>query len=223
MASSAFLKVIDVLFLHLKPVIKWSCREQIWKTTPMCFQKHFGTNTVVIADCFEIFINKSKNILARAQTFSSHKHHNTVQFLIGVTPQGVISYISKAWGGCTSDKFLTENCEFLDNLFPGDIVMADRGFDIEESATLYCTNVKIPSFNKRKRQLSSLDIEQSQHIAAVRIHVERMIVQNKYSLQGTLPLDFLMKKDDSNYCTIDNIVCTACGLVNLCDSVIPFE
>ena len=29
MASSAFLRVIDVLFLHLKPVIKWPCREQI--------------------------------------------------------------------------------------------------------------------------------------------------------------------------------------------------
>ena len=43
-ASSAFLKVIDVLFLHLKPVIKWPCRKQIWKTTLMCFRKHFGTN-----------------------------------------------------------------------------------------------------------------------------------------------------------------------------------
>ena len=104
--------------------------------------------------------------------------------------------------------------------------MAERGFDIEKSVALYCAKVKIPSFTKGKRQLSDLDVEQSRRIAAVRIHVERVIgiVQNKYSLlQGTLPLDFLMKKDDSNYCTIDTIVCTACGLVNLCDSVIPFE
>ena len=120
-------------------------------------------------------INKPKNILARAQTFSSYKHHNTVKFLIGITPQDVISYISKAWGGCTSDKFLTENCNFLDNLLPGDIVMADRGFDIEESVALYCAKVKIPSFTKGKRQLSSLDVEHSRHIAAVRINVERVI------------------------------------------------
>ena len=173
--SSAFLKVIDVLFLHLKPVIKWPCREQIWKKTHMCFRNHFGTNIVVIIDCFKIFINKPKNILARAQTFSSYKHHNTVKFLIGITPQGVISYISKAWGGRTSDKFLTENCDFLDNLLPGDIVMADRGFDIEESVALYCAKVKIPSFTKGKRSLSSLDAEQSRRIAAVRIHVERVI------------------------------------------------
>ena len=224
MASRVFLKVIEVLFLHLKPVIKWPCREQIRKTTPMCFRKHFETNIVVIVDCFEIFINKLKNILARAQTFSSYKHHNTVKFLIGRIPQGVISYISKAWRGRTSDKFLTENSDFLDNLLPGDIVMADRGFDIEESEALYCAKVKIPSFTKGKKQLSSLDTEQSRRIAAVRINVERVIVRSKYSLlQGTLPLDFLMKKDDRNYFTIDKIVCTACSLVNLYDSVIPFE
>ena len=61
----------------------------------MCFRNHFGTNIVVNIDCFEIFINKPKNILARAQTFSSYKHHNTVKFLIGITPQDVISYISE--------------------------------------------------------------------------------------------------------------------------------
>ena len=152
-ASSAFLKIIGVLFLHPKPAIKWPCREQIWKTTLICFRKHFGTNIVVIVDCFEILINEPKNILARAQTLSSYKHHSTVKFLIGVTPKGVISYITKAWGGRTSEKFLTENCDFLDKFLPGDIVMADRGFDIEESAALYCAKVKIPSFTKEKSSL----------------------------------------------------------------------
>ena len=104
--------------------------------------------------------------------------------------------------------------------------MADRGFDIEESLALYCAKVKIPSFTKGKRQLTSLDVEQSRRIAAVRIHVERVIgnVQNKYSLlQSILPLDFLMKNDESNYCTVDKTDCVSCGLVNLCDSVIPIE
>ena len=41
--SSIFLKIIDILFVHLKPIIKWPERDQIWKTTPMCFRKHFGT------------------------------------------------------------------------------------------------------------------------------------------------------------------------------------
>ena len=87
--------------------------------------------------CFKSALNSflisQKNIVARAQTFLSYKHHNTAKFVIGITPQGVISYISKTCGGRTSDKVLIENCDFLDNLLPGDIIMADRGFDIAGS------------------------------------------------------------------------------------------
>ena len=57
--------------------------------------------------------------------------------------------------------------------------------------------MKIPSFTKGKRQLSSRDLVQSRHIAAVRIHVERVIgvVRDMYSLlQGTLALDFFDEK-----------------------------
>ena len=70
-------------------------------------------------DCFEVFIEKPTNLLARDQTFSSYKHHNTIKVLIGINPQGTISFISEAWGGRTSDKFLTENCGFKEKLLPG--------------------------------------------------------------------------------------------------------
>lgn len=50
-----------------------------------------------------------------------------------MTPQGVISLIFKQWGGRTSDKQITVNCGFLEKLLPGDLVLADRGFDIKES------------------------------------------------------------------------------------------
>ena len=56
--------------------------------------------------------------MARAQTYSNYKHHNTVKFLIGITPQGVISFVLKGWGGRVSDKHLTatENCGLLSHL-----------------------------------------------------------------------------------------------------------
>ena len=54
--------------------------------------------------------------MARSQTWSNYKHHNTVKFLIGMTPQGYISFISKGWGGRVSDKYLTEHCGMLDYL-----------------------------------------------------------------------------------------------------------
>ena len=43
--------------------------------------------------------------MARAQTYSNHNHHNTLKVLIGITPQGTISFLSEAWGGRTLDKF----------------------------------------------------------------------------------------------------------------------
>ena len=36
----------------------------------------------------------------------------TTKFLIGISPQGVITFISKAWDGRTSDKYLNENSVF---------------------------------------------------------------------------------------------------------------
>ena len=45
------------------------------------------------------------------------------------------------------------------HLLPGDIIHADRGFNIEESAAFYCAEVKVPAFTKGKKQLAGIDIE----------------------------------------------------------------
>ena len=72
-----------------------------------------------------LLMDHPTNLLARAQTYSSYKHRNTVMCLIGITPQGTISFISEGWGGRTSDKYLTEHSTLLNNLIPGDTVLAD--------------------------------------------------------------------------------------------------
>ena len=195
------------------------------ETTPMCFRELFGTHVATVIDCFEVFINRPSNLKARAQTWSSYKHHNTAKFLIGICPQGVISYISRAWGGRASDTFITDNCGILNNLLPGDYVLADRGFDIEDSVGFYCAQVKLPAFTKGKAQLSAADVEKSRKIAAIRIHVERVIclLRNKYSiLQMSLPVDYVMKVSNG-YCTIDKIVTVCCALCNLCPTVVPSD
>lgn len=146
--------------------------------------------------------------------------------MIGITPQGTVSYISNAWGGRVSDKYITENCGFLDNILPGDLVLADRGFNIQ--ATLGCrmAHVQIPAFTRGKSQLAPVDLETTRKIAHVRIHVERVIgcVRQKYTiLGGILPIDFLMCKDSDGYCTIDKIGLVCCALVNFCPSVVDFD
>ena len=47
------------------------------------------------------------------------------------------------WKGI-SDGHLTENCGILDKLLPGDLILADRGFNIHESAGLFCAEVNPP-------------------------------------------------------------------------------
>ena len=188
-ASRIFSFWIAVMDIRLSPMISLPDREKLWNTMPMCFQYAFGKKVNVIIDCFEIFVEKPTNLLARAQTFSQYKHHNTIKVLIGITPQGTISFVSKAWGGRTSDKFLTENCGFLKNLLPGDMVMGDRGFTISENVAMSHAKLVIPAFTKGMEQLDPKDVEETRGIADVRIHVEHVIglLCRKYSiLQGTL-------------------------------------
>ena len=63
-----------------------------------------------------------------------------------MTPQGTVSFISDGWGGRVSDKHLTEESGLLEKLVPGDVILADRGFDIADSVGLHCATIKIPAF-----------------------------------------------------------------------------
>ena len=212
---------IDILFVRLQPLIKWPNREEILATMPSEFKLNFR-RCVVIIDCFEVFCERPSNLMARSQTWSNYKHHNTVKFLIGITPQGYISFISKGWGGRVSDKYLTENCGILKHLNPGDQVLADRGFNIQESVGLCCADVKLPPFTRGKKQLSKFEIDNSRQLSRVRIHVERVIglLRQKYTiLQSTLPIKMIMSGSD-NFSTIDKIAVICAALCNCCESVV---
>ena len=211
--------------VRLAPLIFWPERDQLWKTMPVCFQYSFGKKVTVIIDCFEVFIEKPSNLLARAQTFSNYKHHNTIKISIGITPQGSISFVSESWGGCTSNKFLTENCRFLDKLVQGDVVMADRGFTVAESVGMRQARLVIPAFTKGKSQLDPVDVEKTRGIANVRIHVERVIglFRRKYIIfEGTLPTDFLVSSQNAPS-VIDHVIRVCAALVNLCPPILPYD
>lgn len=146
--------------------------------------------------------------------------------MIEITPQASISFISKAWGGRTSDKYLTEHCKLL----PGDLVLADRGFTIHEGIIFKRAELAIPAFTKGKDQLDPVDVEKTRGIANVRIHVERVIglLRRKYTiLSGILPISFLMcdSKGSQPAATpmIDRIITVTAALANLCQGIGPFD
>lgn len=93
--------------------------------------------------------------------------------------------------------------------------MADRGFNIHNSASIYCAKVKL----KGKKQLSHEEVDVSRQLSRVRIHVERVIgvVRQKYTiLQSTLPVNFIMCSDTEDISAIDKVVTICCALCNCC-------
>ena len=106
------------------------------------------------------------------------------------------------------------------------MVMADSGFTIHDTVAFKRSELVIPTFTKRKKQLDPLDAEKTRGIANVRIHVERVIglLRRKYTiLQGTLSAEFLMSNPTSPTPVIDYILRVCSALVNICPSVVPFD
>ena len=126
--------------------------------------KYLYPRTWCIIDCSEIFIECPCSYQARAQRYSNYKKHNTVLFLIGFTPCGAISYLSKCWGGRATDKCITMNSDFLSLLEYGDVVLADRGFEVADNIAIHGATLIIPLFMRGKKQLSLEDVEKSQKI-----------------------------------------------------------
>ena len=111
-------KVLDILYVCTRDLIKWHDRETLRLTMPTSFKKFFGKCAVII-DCSEVFMERPSNLLARAQVWSNYKHHSTIKFLIVITPQGTISYISLCVGGRMSDKEIVEKSGLINHLLPG--------------------------------------------------------------------------------------------------------
>lgn len=93
-ASNVFFKCLFVLYFKLKHLVHWPKRQQMWKTMPQSFKDAFGKNLAVIIDCFEVLCEIPTNKTKSCQFFSHYKNHHTVKFLIGIAPQGVITFIS---------------------------------------------------------------------------------------------------------------------------------
>ena len=109
-----------------------------------------------------------------------------------------------------------------------DVIVADRDFNMTEKLVTLGAKLEIPSFTKGQDQLRAEDVDDTRVIANASIYIERVIgnLRKKYSvLNGTLPIDYLLSKDDDTQklTTLGRIVHTACALINLCPSVVDLE
>lgn len=135
----------------------------------------------IILDCTEIFTQKPSSLKANREVYSNYKSHSTFKYLVGISPHPAVVFVSRAWGGRASDKFITSNCpELIEALNPGEQVMVDRGFSIESILTPKDVQLVIPDFKgKGRSQLSKSEGTHSERIAEARIHVERAMQRIK--------------------------------------------
>lgn len=223
----ALTKWIEAMDIRLSFLIMWPDRESIQRTMPFCFQPHYGLRVTSIIDCFELFIEKPSDLLAKSCTWSQYKHYNTAKYLISITPQGIISFISNGWGGRVSDKHIVEHSGYLNKLLPGDVVLADRGFDVADSVAMLGATLDIPAFTRGCEQLQPSDVESTRKLANVRIHVERIIgaVRQRFqilSATGVLQKELVSQKT-SRGVVLDSIVRVCCAINNVLEGIVPFD
>uniref|UniRef100_A0A1X7U804 DDE Tnp4 domain-containing protein n=1 Tax=Amphimedon queenslandica TaxID=400682 RepID=A0A1X7U804_AMPQE len=102
-ASRILNKWIDLLYVHVKFLIKWPSHELCQQNMPMVIKEIYPL-CISIIDCSEIFIEMPKKYDARCKTYSNYKSHNTAKFFVSITPFGTNSFLCQCWGGRVSDK-----------------------------------------------------------------------------------------------------------------------
>ena len=213
--TKIFHRWIDIMFQSLQPLVMWPDKEMLVANMPSCFKPRYA-KVVCIIDCTEVFIQRPTSLTARGQTYSNYKNHNTIKFLVATTPTGAVSFISKCWGGRVSDRHLTVSSGLLRHLKYGDLVLADRGFDIIDDLAMVGASLAIPPFTRGKPQLSQREVEFSRQLSNIRIHVERAIGRMKtYKILNSMLPIRLIKQDHETECTIDKIVFVCAALCNL--------
>ena len=77
-------------------------------------------------------------------------------------------------------------------------MLADRGFLIAEDLGARGASLAIPSFTRRKKQLSMMEVEFCRRLSRVCIHVERAmeIIKHFKIISGILPLKLVPHADN---------------------------
>ncbi|GFU09730.1 uncharacterized protein NPIL_353331, partial [Nephila pilipes] len=186
--SRDFNYVTAIMYAKLKLVDIFPSKSMVIEYMPLPFR--FGNKDVrIIVDCTEFPIQKPSSPMEQQLTFSRYKNTNTLKGMIGITPNGAISFISPLYCGSISDKQLFLKSKLMDRLEPNDVVMADKGFLISEELESIGCKLQCPIFLKDKIQFELAEMVSNSQLSNMRVTVERAISrvkQYKY-FEGALP------------------------------------
>lgn len=213
-ASAIFRSVLKSIYKNTKTWVFWPSREAIKATMSQAFRNYPKCRGIM--DCAEIRCETPPTVEQRVLMYSSYKSGYTVKFLVVISPSGMITLISRGYGGRSTDGFIVNDSGFINLVEPGDEIMADKGFPLITTELLHrdCVLVMPPFANNP--QFTREEVLERYSIASVRIHVERAIQRIKvFKILQYITHDLL---DD-----IDEILHVACALANCKEPIIPSE
>ena len=180
----------NYLFVMLGSLPIWPSKDVIKQHLPKVFEGRFE-NVRCIIDCTEIKCEKPEDLQKQSELYSEYKSHNTFKGLIGISPNVWMTFVSGLYGGSISDREIVERSHFIDLLEYNDIIMADRGFEIQDMLAVKLAQLFIPPRRQSAEdQFSKDECFETMRIANLRIHVERAIkrVKGWHIFDQVLPL-----------------------------------
>ena len=85
-------------------------------------------NCRIVIDCTDIEIPVPGLMSKQNATYSNYRGMNSFEFVVGVSPNAVITYVSDLYPGSISDKAIMEKSGLLKHFVAGDLILADKGF-----------------------------------------------------------------------------------------------
>ncbi|XP_076066026.1 uncharacterized protein LOC143039669 [Oratosquilla oratoria] len=217
----AFNDVLEVMNKRIVDgLLLWPDKDIAKLTVPTLFQELFGKSPYFI-ECRDILIEKPDSAFSQKQTYSKNKCHYSMKYFLCLTSQGTVCFLSKGWGGGTSDKYVTENCGFLQKLMPGDVVLSNPHFNNQEVINIQGEGVKIPAYTKGRHKLLPLNIGKSHTNSSLQERVKQMLGLTRLRylmLESVMPISFLMAVGEE-YTKLDKLMRIVCALTNLCSLI----
>ena len=137
---------------------------------PESFKLLFPKTRVVI-DCTEIAVQAPSSLVLRSELYSSYKGRTTFKCLVGVT---AVSFYQAA---CMLVQYWTNTSRKFQAYYLfwecGDVVMADKGFLIEDLLLDEQCSLVLPTFLAQKGQFSESEARHNKLVSNLRVHVER--------------------------------------------------
>ncbi|CAM4575197.1 unnamed protein product [Leuciscus chuanchicus] len=175
----------NFLYTLLGSVCFWMSPAAVKDNLPPEFNAY--SDTQVILDCTVLRCKTPSSLVLQSEVFLHYKSHCTFKAMVGMSPHGALTFISPLFEGSMSDKEIFCQSGIKNLLTPDTAIMVDKGILVDDLAP---GTVYRPAFVIQRAQMAEADVLETQSIARLRVHVERLIrrVKENKLFETTIPL-----------------------------------